>query len=107
MQKIRFDANQHWSFMLNTQASSSTNIPRFDKLNDVSDTGEGKFAVWEYGPQRRFMNALSMHHSKEKRLFDEFNTHFAVQQLSESRYSQKTGGLHFLNDLKKCGFIRW
>ena len=26
--------------MLNTQASSSTNIPRFDKLNDVSDTGE-------------------------------------------------------------------
>ena len=41
MQKIRFDANQHWSFMLNTQASSSTNIPRFDKLNDVSDAGEG------------------------------------------------------------------
>ena len=26
-QKIRFDANQYWSFMLNTQASSSTNIP--------------------------------------------------------------------------------
>lgn len=92
IQKIRFDASQHWSFMLNTQASSSTNIPRFDKLNDVSDTGEGKFGVWEYGPQRRFMNALSIHHSKEKRLFDEFNTHFAVQQLSESRLSQKTGG---------------
>ena len=92
MQKIRFDANQHWSFMLNTQASSSTNIPRFDKLNDVGDTGEGKFAVWEYGPQRRFMNALSMHHSKGKMLFDEFNTHIAIQQLSESRHSQKTGG---------------
>ncbi len=95
MQKIRFDANQNWSFMLNTQASSSTNIPRFDKLNDVSDKGEGKFAVWEYGPQKRFMNTLSMHHSKEKQLFDEFNTHFAVQQLSESRYSQKIGGLLF------------
>ena len=66
MQKIRFNAHQHWSVMLNTQASSSTNIPRFDKLNDVGDTGEGKFAVWEYGPQRRFMNALSMHHSKGK-----------------------------------------
>ena len=38
------------------------------------------------------MNALSMHHCKEKRFFDELNTRFAVQQLSESRYSQKTGG---------------
>ena len=95
MQKIRFDANQYCSIMLNTQASSSTNIPRFDKLNDLSDIGEGKFALWEYGPQKRFMNALSVHHTKEKRLFDEFNTRFAIQQLSESRRSQKTGGSLF------------
>lgn len=90
MQKIRFDANKYWSFMLNTQASSSTHIPRFDKLNDVSG-GIGKFAVWEYGPQRRFLNALSMHHTQEKLLFDDFNAHFAIQQLDESRHSQKVG----------------
>ena len=92
MQKIRFDASQYWSFLLNTQASSSTNIPRFDKLNDISETGEGKFIIWEYGPQKRFMSALSIHHSKKKRLFNEFNTHIAIQQLSESRHSQKIGG---------------
>lgn len=90
MQKIRFDANKYWSFMLNTQASSSTHIPRFDKLNDVSD-GIGRFTVWEYGPQRRFLNALSAHHSKENLLFDDFNSYFAVQKLEESRYSQKVG----------------
>ena len=95
MQKIRFDANKHWSFMLNSQASSSTNIPRFDKLNDVNDLGEEKFIVWEYGPQKRFMNALSIGHSKIKRLFDEFNTHFAVQKFSESRFSQKKEGRLF------------
>ena len=59
-------------------------------LKYVSSYAE--FAIWNYGPQRRFMNALNIHHSKEKRLFDEFNTHFAIQQLSESRHSQKIGG---------------
>ena len=51
------------------------------------------------------MNALSIHHLKEKRIFDEFNT------LSYGN-CQKAGILKkqedfFLNDLKKCGFIRW
>ena len=95
MQKIRFNANQHWSLMLNTQASSSTNIPRFDKLNDVSDTGEGKFAVWEYGPQKKIHERFKHTSLEKKNEYLMNSTHFALQQLSESRYSQKTGGLLF------------
>ena len=41
------------------------------------------------------MNTLSIQHVKEKRLFDEFNTHFGIQQLSESRHTKKTGGSLF------------
>ena len=39
---------------MNTQFSTTTNIPRFDKLNDQTDEGTAKFAIWEYGPQKGF-----------------------------------------------------
>ena len=55
----------------NIQYSSSSNIPRFDQLNDgdhmcvfdsqgVCVSGEGlKFHSYYYGPQKRFFSSLS------------------------------------------------
>ena len=89
IQKVRYDANEYWSFLMNTQFSTTTNIPRFDKLNDQTDEGTAKFAIWEYGPQKRFLNALSIQHQKERRLLNDLNINVAVQNLEESRFTQK------------------
>lgn len=89
IQKVRYDANEYWSFLMNTQFSTTTNIPRFDKLNDQTEYGTAKFAVWEYGPQKRFLNALSIQHQKKRRLFNDLNIHLAIQSLEESRFTQK------------------
>ena len=94
IQKIRFDASNNLSFLFNTQYSTTTNISRFDKLNDSKDDG-AKYAHWYYGPQKRFLTALSTHYNKKTRLFDEVNNNIAFQQIHESRHSQKLGGALF------------
>ncbi|MBC8464265.1 MAG: TonB-dependent receptor [Bacteroidetes bacterium] len=94
IQKFRFDANNHLSFLINTQYSTTTNISRFDKLNDIKD-GQAKYAKWYYGPQKSFLTALSTHYNRKTALFDELNNNIAFQRLHESRHSQKLEGTLF------------
>ena len=44
--------------MLNSQWSSSTEIQRFDQLNNYTSSETPQFAQWEYGPQKRWMNSI-------------------------------------------------
>jgi hemoglobin/transferrin/lactoferrin receptor protein len=90
-QKIRFDANEYLSYLFNMQFSTTSDIPRFDKLNDISN-GAGKYAEWYYGPQKRLLMSLSRQSQKKHLLFDEMNNTTAFQQFEESRHSQKVGG---------------
>ena len=56
-----FKLNDEWRLTSNIQYSTSSNVPRFDKLNDLSDNtcsscGNNlpKYKYWYYGPQRDF-----------------------------------------------------
>lgn len=91
LQKIRYDVNDRLSHLLNIQYSTSTDLPRFDKLNDVKD-GVGKYVEWKYGPQKRFLSNLSTQYNAQKLLFDEAHFSVSFQKLEESRASQKLGG---------------
>lgn len=90
LHKIHYKANDQLNHLLNIQYSTSTDIPRFDKLNDVKN-GEGKYAEWKYGPLKRFLSSFNTQYNANKQLFDESNTVLAYQQLEESRISQKLG----------------
>ena len=52
VQKVRFGSMER-HVELNLQHSTSSNIPRFDRLNDAGSGGGPKWAQWDYGPQRR------------------------------------------------------
>lgn len=88
IQKIRFDASQHLSYKLNLQLSSTTNLNRFDQLNDLSG-GTPKYTEWYYGPQKRLLLSLGTEHQKKTVFYDSFNNTLSYQQLEESRNSQK------------------
>lgn len=88
VQKLRYNANQHLSFNINFQLSSTTNINRFDQLNDVNENGV-KFEQWYYGPQKRALIAVGAQHQNKTMLFDRFNNTFSVQRVLESRNSMK------------------
>jgi hemoglobin/transferrin/lactoferrin receptor protein len=88
IQKIRLDAREYLSFKMNLQVSSTTNLNRFDQLNDFSN-GQPKFEEWYYGPQKRLLLGLGTEHQKKNFFYDSFNNTISYQQLEESRNSQK------------------
>ncbi len=88
VQKIRIKAHRDLSLKLNFQLSSSTNINRFDQLNDVNENGV-KFEQWYYGPQQRALFAFGAEYRKKTKLFDSFNNTFSIQRVLESRNSKK------------------
>lgn len=56
LQKFMFQANENNTHELNLQYSTSSDIPRYDRLTDTRN-GSLRWAEWFYGPQDRLMFA--------------------------------------------------
>jgi len=88
LQKFRLKINQHQDLLLNLQYSKTSNIPRFDRLNDYSD-GQLKFAEWHYGPQERLLLSLEFVDTKQRKMHESITYTAAFQQIEESRIKRK------------------
>ena len=84
-QKFLLKPNKRLEISTNSQFSTSSNIQRFDQLNNYNENGIPQFATWEYGPQLRIMNALNLSWNKPTPLFDDISLNTSYQQISESR----------------------
>lgn len=93
LQKIRFSPSKNLDIIANVQYSTSSDIDRYDKLNDYKDKAKTKlkFAEWYYGPQNRLFTSLQIRHKKSNILYDNFTTTLAFQDIEESRISRKFG----------------
>ena len=100
MQKIIFKIDPQWTLTGNFQYSNSSNIPRFDKLNDYKSINydsinnqsiynELKYSSWNYGPQKRYFSSFQIDHSVNNFLMDSAQLIFAYQDVYESRHVQK------------------
>lgn len=87
MQKVIFQQDDHTQHSLNLQYSTSSDVPRYDRLTDPDGSGL-KYAVWNYGPQKRFLSAYKF--SKDKALFNsDINLGLSYQNIEESRITRK------------------
>ena len=93
-QKIFYRPNPNVGFTLNVQYSSSSLIPRYDKMNDLVDDTL-KYAEWYYGPQERLFTALTTDLSSKTSFYDKGTVIFGYQKVAEERITRK-----FLNDLR-------
>ena len=84
MQKVLFQPNQTKQHLLNVQFSQSSNIPRYDRLQNFTD--QPRFAEWYYGPQVRFLSSYTLTDTKANRLYDQLRFTPAYQRIEESRY---------------------
>ena len=84
LQKFYFKPNNQMDIWLNMQYSTSSNIPRYDQLNEFNQ-GSPNFARWDYGPQVRGLASLKMQYKTAHKLFDQSRINLAVQQIEESR----------------------
>ena len=100
MQKVILKIDPQWTLTGNFQYSNSSNIPRFDKLNDYKTVDYDslnnqtiynglKYAAWSYGPQKRYFSSFQLDHSANNILMDSAQLIFAYQDVYESRHVQK------------------
>lgn len=87
-QKVLYKPSKSLSFLINTQLSSSSNIARFDQLNNINNSFP-QFSQWDYGPQKRWMSAISIKYNNNFKLFDELSSVFSYQNIEESRITRK------------------
>ncbi len=88
LQKWHYQVSNQWQLGLNLQYSTSSNIPRYDRLNDETDDGL-KFAQWDYGPQKRFLGALTSRYFSNSLLFDNITLTASWQKIHEDRINRK------------------
>ena len=80
--------NENIFIRLNNQFSTTSNIPRYDNLQDYTN-GELKWSEWSYGPQTRLMSSLDINSYKDSKFFDGNNLTLAYQFIEEDRITRK------------------
>jgi len=79
--------------IFNFQYSESSNINRFDNLNEYSD-GNLKFAEWYYGPQKRLLISSQLKVKPNKKWLQKGTITAAFQNIKESRVQRKFTSLN-------------
>ena len=90
MGKVLFKQNDHISHILNLQFSTSTDVPRYDRLTDPKGSGLNQ-AEWYYGPQKRLMGIYSFKMNDENAFFQNINANLSYQNIEESRHTRSFG----------------
>ncbi|MEP6846951.1 MAG: TonB-dependent receptor [Panacibacter sp.] len=87
-QKILYQPNENVQHILNLQFSTSSNVPRYDRLSESSNAVPA-FAEWYYGPQKRNMVAYHFIANKLGGFFDDMKITASYQGIEESRINRK------------------
>jgi hemoglobin/transferrin/lactoferrin receptor protein len=72
---------------LNLQYSTSSDVPRYDRLTDPTATGL-KFAEWYYGPQKRLLAAYNYSQDLKRGYFNRIKAGINFQDIEESRITR-------------------
>ncbi|QTD36612.1 TonB-dependent receptor [Polaribacter batillariae] len=92
LQKFFVPLSKNTDLKINLQYSTTSNIPRFDRLIELNK-GELKFAEWNYGPQKRLLISSQLLLNPNKNWLDNGTVTVAYQNLKESRIQRKFGSL--------------
>ena len=92
-QKVLFKPNNRFTHALNIQLSNSTNVPRYDRLQDTRNFGGNigttlRYAEWYYGPQKRLLAAYEFNMLKTV-FFNELKANINYQVIEESRQTRE------------------
>ena len=88
LQKLLFKPSNRATHRLNFQFSTTGNVPRYDRLQELSGNLP-KFAEWYYGPQTRFLTSYSVNMVAQRKMFDYVSFVAGYQRIQESRHSRR------------------
>ena len=103
MGKFLYQQNDKVSHVLNVQTSNSTDVPRYDRLQDIVN-GALRFANWYYGPQKRNMYSYELNGIINATTW--FKAGASYQDIEESRHQRDRNNpsqLHRYEKIKVWG----
>jgi hemoglobin/transferrin/lactoferrin receptor protein len=86
LQKFMYQKSIKVKHLVNLQYSNTSDVPRYDRLTEVSGTNP-KYSEWYYGPEKRFLAAYHLELSEAK-IYDKSIITAAFQDIEESRISR-------------------
>jgi len=92
-QKLLYQPSERVKHQLNFQFSNTTDVPRYDRLQDRRNFGGSigntfRWAEWYYGPQKRLLTAYELSIGKTN-WYDAFNLNINYQDIEESRIQRQ------------------
>jgi hemoglobin/transferrin/lactoferrin receptor protein len=106
LQKLAYQYDSKTRHGINFQLSSSSDLPRYDRLSETSG-GVAKNAEWYYGPQFRTLLAYTFDKTKMGWFFQEMNLNVNNQMIEESRNNRgykKTTIAHRIENVNVTGY---
>ncbi|MCW5898415.1 MAG: TonB-dependent receptor [Flavobacteriales bacterium] len=91
MAKLAWRPASAWEIGLNGYYSTTSDIPRYDRLIELRPNGLPRSAEWYYGPQTWMMAALDVRHKAGGAAYDEARLRIAWQDHTESRHDRNFG----------------
>jgi hemoglobin/transferrin/lactoferrin receptor protein len=76
------------SHILNFQYSTSTDVPRYDRLTQTSGD-DPKYGQWYYGPQERIFGSYTLQLSGHQGMYDQARIVAGYQHIEESRHDRR------------------
>lgn len=86
--KLIVKPSENLDFAVNFQYSNSSNLNRYDKLNEYKDD-KLKYAEWYYGPQKRLLTSFKTHFESKSKWLNSGNIILSYQNVKEDRISRK------------------
>ncbi len=100
LQKFLFRQSAKLEHIINLQYSTSSDIPRYDRLTQLSGNNP-KYAVWYYGPQKRFFSTYSLHLNGKSSIYDKARFILGYQKIEESRNSRKFNSVYLQHQIEQ------
>ncbi len=85
LNKVRFRLGNFSEISYSINYSTTSDIPRYDRLIETDNSGDFKSAEWYYGPQKWLSNAIGYNIYRKTTLFDGAKLMVALQNIRESR----------------------
>lgn len=89
LQKFNLKISESSNLVFNIQHSKSSNIDRYDKLNEFESDKNLKYSQWYYGPQKRSLFSSTYNFSNNKKWLQKGTIVAAFQNIKESRHNRK------------------
>lgn len=97
MQKVTFKPSSKLGFNYTFYLSTTSDIPRYDRLIQTDESGNPQYAEWYYGPQRWMLNSLEANIHNDMKLFEDATVTLAMQDYTESRNDRDFQDLNLRN----------